>query len=179
METKFIYFQNLQHYINSLKLVCTDENMGSFEKIIQHLNLGEFSHFNFKSLDKTNSILYIYQYLEDGKNIDDKELGIVAVKLGANKYLQLALQIIKILSEIYTCSVNKDYVLTDKLKDYVEYIRNQGDFFDTMSSDVGLINSHAFLYLDNFVKCRNYLLNIDSSTLHHLYVTLYIKLEKL
>lgn len=80
------------------------------------------------------------------------------------------------LSELFFQSKEDNFIITDKLKNYIAYARTKHPF--ESPDDKRLLNSHAFNHLYNFSKVRDFLLTKSEDTLKKTAVAISVQIEK-
>lgn len=175
MHNEFIELLSIPDYINSWRLAVTHESTESFDEVLNYLNLNEFKDFDDKTLEAANSTAYIHTYLVYHRN-EEGINGVVTQVIGAERYLNLMRLGVQNLSELFFKSKEDDFLITQKLKSYNDYARSKYPFESPYDKE--LLNNHAFNYLHNFSKVRDFLLTKSEDVLKKTAVVLSVQFEK-
>jgi hypothetical protein len=175
MENEFIASISVQDYVNGWRLAATHRTIESLDKVLNYLNLTDFKDWDDNTLYKANSTAYInsyFAYQRNEKNID----GVIAKVVEAERYLNLMRLANQNLGELYFKSSEEDFVITDKVKNYIDYIRSK----DPLQSpdDKRLLRNHASDYLLSFAKIRDYLHEKGEEILKKTAVVLSVEIVK-
>jgi hypothetical protein len=123
-------------------------------------------------MNTTGYVNSYFAYQQNENGID----GVIAKVIEAERYLNLMILGVQALSELFFKSKEENFHITDELKRYINFAKSKYPF--ESPDDKRLLNNHAFNYLHNFSKVRDFLKNKGEYLLKRTAVVLSVQIVK-